>query len=370
MKLKNSLPISIFGLIVVLIVFYAFKDHKGAKSNQKSNYELSFEDDSYEPYQQQSQFDSPQNNKKIKEKAARKLKNFRLSMNKQRSSERFTDAPVKETPQEEASEQNTAQNNQTDEEKKDEEEDEEKKEGEGEDTEEIASDNEVTRPEKRTEDFESIEASSYVEPIFIGSNTNIINNTNDENEEDTAENSRAAAQGGQSNSNNNNDDADNESFGDVNLTELSDLITENKFEEIQLLVNSSGLSTFRREALQILVSNSFDQENREEIGSIITQAYFNTSHLGLFTQSMVQDNYSVQQKTYMGTLILQNLNDSTNRLSQAEFVDLYFNGVRALLPTPANVNEPELAELYLTIDYSIEENFALYGSNSQVAVSQ
>ena len=384
MKLKNSLPLSIFGLITILVVFYAFKDQKSSTSLNKGAYETSYEeenDNSYSTINTKNLDDSKKRLDRRNKSHSKRVNAYRLALKKQRNAKRFADAPIREIVDEfseetkdkastevSAATKTDGENAEKEDDNKDEETDEEKADEEVAESESLteqttASSNELEK------DYESIEASSFDdETIFVG--TSPLPPVPEEDlEGDSDTDNTNVARGGQT-SNNDNDDNENEGFGDLDLSQLSTLIEENKFDEVQFLVNSSNLSTFKREALQILVTSSSNSESKEQIGSILLSSYFSNENLGLFTQSMVTDNYSIEEKGFMGTLILQSLSGAPQRMSQPEFIDLYYNGVRAQLPSPDDVGDASLSELYATIEYSIEENFSLYSSNSQVAVGQ
>ena len=386
MKLKNSLILSTFGLTAILVVFYAFKDQKSSAPFNKSAYEASeasYENESYNTTNTKNLDDSKKQLDRRNESRNKRVNAYRLALKNQVDSKRFVDAPIKELEEEFSEETEDQASNEiaaatqtdadADDEDKDENKEDEDKE-EGDEDEEVAnkessSDDTTPSADDLKDDFESIEASSFDdETVFIGTVTPppiSEEDVDDQSEED----STLAAQGGQR-SNNEDDENENEGFGDLDLSQLATLIEENKFAEVQFLVNTSNLSTFKREALQILVTSSSSSELKEQIGPILLSSYFNNENLGLFTQSMVTDNYSIEEKGFMGTLILQSLSNSSSRMTQPEFIDLYYNGVRAMLPSPDDVNDASLSELYATIEYSIEENLSLYSSNSQVAVGQ
>ena len=362
MKLKNNLPLFIFGSIIILMVLYTFKDQKKSNFLEKNNYEFSFENENIQNNSLQNKYTK---NKHMKKEAAKKISDYKLFINKKKSSTKFTNTLVKETPQsEKENTQNTA-NNDEDKDKK-----EKKKENKKSEVAKDSFSNKTNKLKTDSKDFESIQASSYDEPIFIETNSNFLNKPNREKLKNTDNDSKNFAQSRQGL--NKNVDDNNEDLGTVDLSQLPELIKKSRFEEIQLLINSSSLSTFRRKALQMLVTNSSDTENSEQIKSIITKTYFTPQHLALFTESMVEDDsYSVQEKTYMGTLILQNLAEAPKSMSETEFVDLYFNGIKTLLSTPESINNSELTELYLAIDYSIEENFhSLVQTHSSQQVSK
>jgi len=171
-----------------------------------------------------------------------------------------------------------------------------------------------------------------------------------------------------------NDSADtNDGFANIDLSSLDALIEEGDYEGVQALVNSSNLSAFKREALNTLVFTSFsteDPEQRNKIESIIISTYFNNENLNLYTVSMVESEISFEERSYMGSLLTADVYSAPGRLTQSEFIELYFNGIRSALPTPSEVNSNELADLYLKIDFSIEESFATYSSDSRVASDQ
>ena len=374
MKLKNILPLSFIGILVLMVVFYAFKDKKKSVSYNENSYEYSFEDESYKEniYKQKDLSKIPNS---IKRNRVKKLNSYKSSLKKRRVSNPFKEAHVRETPENDSSEtQNTAQNEKNSED--DEEKDEEKKD---QDEKGIASDESSYKENKDSSDPKEIKSvkrtddSYYRNSFFVSNASNFNSAQQEETEEEGAngQNDQAGNNEEGSGSDGTSEGSGNGRFSDVDLDQLPILIEEENFDEVLVLVNSSSRSAFRREALRILVTSANESEERNRaISSVITNSYFNTQQLSLFTQSMIEDEYTVEQRSYMGSLIIDNLDVAPTIITQEEYVDLYFNGVRAVLPTPGSIIDPELAELYLTIDFNIEKNFAIYENSSEVAVSQ
>lgn len=189
-------------------------------------------------------------------------------------------------------------------------------------------------------------------------------NSNEEDEQNTALNNNQT-NGSGSGSNSSNADDINRRLSDIELSTLEEHIADGNYEEVQNFVNSSELSSFRRQTLAVLVSASQEIEDNQALTEIIRSSYFNTNSLSLYTLSLVQDEFSFEERAFMSELLTQDIFSAPARLTQDEFVELYFNSVRSILPTPEQAENNQLSSLYIDIDSSIEETFVSYQSGTQ-----
>ncbi len=219
---------------------------------------------------------------------------------------------------------------------------------------------------KKDSNISSLKTKQRNQSSIIVANQN--NSINEEPIEDDSsqENSNSTGTGSRQTSD---ETTDNTSLTESS-TELDALIQERNTEGLLALLESSNLSTFKRTSLTTLVKSINIVENIDFISPIVISTYLNINNLGLFTNSMIVDDYSFEEKSFMASLIIQNLDGSAKLLSRSDFVDLYFNGVKAQLSNTTSESNSNVIDLYTELDMKIDETYELIDSETEVALNQ
>jgi|GEM_PF-6687002 len=217
--------------------------------------------------------------------------------------------------------------------------------------------------EVKDSNISSLEARRSSPSSIITSNQNSIINENQDESESVEE---TATTSNPSSSQTNDETSDNTSLTEGS-TEIEALIQERNTEGLLAFLESSNLSTFKRTSLNTLVKATVVNENIAFISPIVISTYLNINNLGLFTNSMIVDDYSFEEKSFMASLIMQSLDGSAKLLTRSDFVDLYFNGVKAQLSNTNSESNSSVLDLYSELDMKIDETYELLGSETEVA---
>jgi hypothetical protein len=199
--------------------------------------------------------------------------------------------------------------------------------------------------------------------VFIADQNSIINELDIEDETDEEEASSSESV----NSTLTSVETIDSSASSENSTEIAALIQERNSEDLLELLESSSLSTFKRNSLNSLVKSVAVTENIAFITPIVTSSYLNVNNLGLFTNSMIVDDYSFEERSFMASLIMQSLDGSAKLLSRNDYVELYFNGVKAQLSNTSKESNSSILDLYSELDMKIDETYELLDSETEVA---
>lgn len=154
------------------------------------------------------------------------------------------------------------------------------------------------------------------------------------------------------------------------LTDLNDLIIESKFEEALVALENTTTVKEKTDSFKLLARFVLTPEinTSAEIESLIQNFYYRGENVVYMTVSMISEDFVFSEKEYTAGLIFKSIAQVPQTATAESFAQVYFNGVRALLPTnQERTDSEELYNLYLNLDFAIENKYNDLAGLEQIA---
>ena len=111
-----------------------------------------------------------------------------------------------------------------------------------------------------------------------------------------------------------------------------------------------------------------DMNTAPDIEALIQNFYYRSENVVYMTASMISEEFVFSEKEYTASLIVKSMDHLPQTTTAESFAQVYFNSVRALLPTLKDSTDPkELYNLYLNLDFAIENKYNELAGLEQIA---
>lgn len=150
------------------------------------------------------------------------------------------------------------------------------------------------------------------------------------------------------------------------------LLQDLKFEEALEALEISTTDMEKIESFKSLVRFSLasDVNTAQDVESLIQSYYFRSENLIFMTSAMISDDFTFAEKKYSADLISKSIQQVPESTEADTFAQIYFNGVRALLPAGRdNSDSEEIFNLYLNLDSAIENKYNDLSNPKQIATN-
>lgn len=153
------------------------------------------------------------------------------------------------------------------------------------------------------------------------------------------------------------------------FSNLEELLLESEFGEALDLLENTTTHQEKIESFKILTrfALALDTNNAPEVQLLTQNFYYREENVVFMTAAMISDDFTFAEKEHTANLIFNSIDQVLLDTPAESFAQVYFNSVRALLPSQDKTDSKELNNLYMNLDLAVVNKYNDLSGVEQIA---